>query len=134
MTGALERMGFSALCCVAFMGVGAPAGACSLLNPAEYMFSAVTLAARFGLASLLLGGLILCLDLYEKRLSLALPMAGWLVLPWGLFVYQHPAWDGAFLGGYAPDCTVLLVEMSQYVLGLVSALLGWRIFEAAWSN
>ena len=76
MTGALTRMGPSALCGVAFMGVGAPAVACSLVNPAEYMFSAVTLAARFWLASLLLGGLILCLDLYEKRLSLALPMAG----------------------------------------------------------
>ena len=134
MTGALERMGFSALCCVAFMGVGAPAVACSLVNPAEYMFSAVTLAARFWLASLLLGGLILCLDLYEKRLSLALPMAGCLVLAWGLIVYRHPAWEGAFIGGYAPDCTVPLVEMSQYVLGLMSALLGWRIFQAARSN
>ena len=81
MTGALTRKGRSVLYCVALMGVAAPARACLPVNPAEY---AVELAACFWLVALLLGGLILCLDLYEQRLSFPLPVAGRLVFCLGI--------------------------------------------------
>ena len=132
MIGALRRTGRSILCGAAFMAA-APAMACLPANPSEFMFSSVTLAARFWLASLLLGGLILCLDLYEKRLSFALPLAGWVVFASGLVIYQHPAWRGGRFG-YSSDCTVPIIEVSQYVLALVSALFAYRIFQSLRSN
>ena len=94
--------------------------ACSLENPAEYVENAAALAQLFWFASIVLGGLILCLDVWERRVSLALPVAGWLLFSWGLLVYRTPT------PNYLPDCTVPLVEYSQYVLGITSVLLGWR--------
>lgn len=134
MIGGLLRTGRSILCGAVLMAAATPAVACSLVDPDAYMFSAATLAARLWLASLLLGGLILCLDLYEKRLSLALLIAVVVISAWGLIVYQQPAWQGQGGRNYNPDCTVPLVEVSQYVLGLMSALLAYRIFQTARSN
>jgi hypothetical protein len=128
MTAALLRVNYLAFCCVAIIVVPAPAIACVLANPAEFLGSAVTLAVRFWLASFFLGALILCLDIYERRLSIALPLAGWVLLLWGAIV----CWQAiAGTTGYSSDCTVPLVELSQYVLGLTSALFGFRAFQAA---
>jgi hypothetical protein len=98
--------------------------ACSLENPAEYVENAAALAQRFWFASIVLAGLIPCLDLWERRVSLALPVAGWLLFSWGLLIYRTPT------PGYLSDCTVPLAEYSQYVLGITSVLLGCRALMA----
>ena len=133
MNGDLCRAGRSAVCCGVIIEQAAPAGACSLVNPVEYMLAAAALAERFWLASLYLCCLILCIDLYERRLSVVLPIAGWIVFGLAFFVFRHPAWQ-VWGVGYRPDCTVPLVEVSQYALGLMSALLGYRVFWAARSK
>ena len=98
--------------------------AIACLPSAEYLENATALAQRFRFASIVLGGLILCLDLWERRVSLALPVAGWLLFSWGLLIHRTPT------PRYRPDCTVPLVEYSQYVLGITSVLLGCRILTA----
>jgi hypothetical protein len=105
-----------------------PAAACTFVSPVEYLGSAVALAVRFWLASFFLGALILCLDIYERRLSLVLPIAGWVLLLWGVNVYRHAI---AQTASYRPDCTIPLLEVAQYVLALMSALFGYRVFRAA---
>ena|SRR5215831_11491155 len=79
--------------------------ACSLENPAEYLESTAALAQRFWFASIVLGGLILCLDACEKMVSLALPIAGWLLSSWGLLCVRSsrcPRTSGAAGGGPRP--------------------------------
>lgn len=133
MSRTLTRVGCSVVCYFATVGLAAPLAACTLANPVEYMLAAVVLAERFWFASLFLCGLMLFLDMYDKRLSLVLPITGLVVLALALLVYQHTAWHGSGIG-YAPDCTVPLVEVSQYALGLVSALFAYRVFQAAQPN
>jgi hypothetical protein len=81
--------------------------------------------------SFFLGALILCLDIYERRLSLVLPLAGWVLLLWGVIVYRHVIVETA---SYRPDCTIPLLDVAQYVLALMSALFGYRVFRAARSS
>jgi hypothetical protein len=102
--------------------------ACSVLNAAEYSHAAAASALRYWLASLFVGGLILCLDAYERKLSWALLIAGGLSVAWGLVIKHNPD------PGYLPDCSVPLRDFSQYLLGLMSVLLGYRAFRAARSR
>jgi hypothetical protein len=102
--------------------------ACSLVSPAQYLEAAVASAARHWVASVFLAGLILCLDVHQRKVSLALPIAALLLLAWGFVVYRAPHWQGE--GDYAPDCTVPLLQYLQYVLGLTSVLLAYRVFRA----
>ena len=77
------------------------------------------------MASLLVGGLICCLDIHERKLSWTFLMAGGFLVAWGLVIYQNPE------PGYLPDCSVPLRDFSQYLLGLVSVLLAYRVFKMA---
>jgi hypothetical protein len=131
MTATSVRTDYLAFCCTALIMAPEPAAACVLDNPAEYLGSAVALSVRFWFASFVLGALILCFDLYERTLSLLLPVAGWLVFLWGAVVYRSVI---ARSTGYLADCSVPLLDSSQYVLGLLSALFGYRVYRAIRSN
>jgi hypothetical protein len=56
-----------------------------------------------------------------------LPVAGWAVFSWGTVVYPSAI---AETTGYDIDCSVPLLNISQYVLGLMSVLFGYRVFRA----
>jgi hypothetical protein len=128
MMRALTRAGRLVFYGAAFMRVAAPAMACSVLNAAEYSHGAAATAFRYWLASLLVVGLILCLDAYERKLSWELLIAGGLSVAWGFVINHNPD------PGYFPDCSVPLRDFSQYLLGLVSVLLGYRVFRVARSR
>jgi hypothetical protein len=99
--------------------------ACEVIYPGQFSENVFALSKRFWFTSVALGGLILLLDVCERRLSLATPIAGWLVFSWGLFIFQHPNTR------YCIDCSgPTKVEVSQYVLGLVSVLFAWRLWGA----
>ena len=125
MSAKLVRASYLTFCCAAVVVASGPVAACSLESPAEYLREAVAMSARFWFASFVLGALILC----EHRLSVALPVAGWVVFSWGTVVYPSAI---AETTGYDIDCSVPLLEISQYVLGLMSALFGYRVFRAIW--
>jgi hypothetical protein len=104
--------------------------ACSLsIPPVEYMEAAATSVGHFWLASVFLGALVLCLDIYERKASLALLVSGVVLLGWSLILYLGPHW-----GTYLTDCSVPLLQLSPYVLGLVSVLLAYRVFRTIRSN
>ena len=126
MNAKLVRASYLTFCCAAVVAASGSAAACSLESPAEYIREAVAMSARFWFASFVLGALILCLDIYEHRLSVALPVAGWVVFSWGTLVYPSAI---AGTTGYDIDCSVPLLDISQYVLGLMSALFGYRVFS-----
>jgi hypothetical protein len=131
MDGGLFRADRSVVCYGIIIVLATPATACSPVNPVEYMLGALALAERYWLASTFLCGVILCMDLCERRLSLALPIAGWIVFGLAFLVYRHPAWQETSVGGSGADCSVPLVDVAQCALGLMSALLGYRVFRAA---
>jgi hypothetical protein len=85
--------------------------ACSLENPAEYVETAAALAQRFWFTSFVLGGLIVCLDLWERGVSLALPVGGWLLFYGACSLSGSYPWISPRLHGS-------LLEYSQYVLGI----------------
>ena len=89
------------------------------------MEAARVLVGRFWLATILQGGLIACLDIRARRASFALLTAGTLLLLYSLVLYRSPHW-----GSYLPDCSVPLLDLAQYLLGLVSLLLAYRVFRA----
>jgi hypothetical protein len=120
-----------ALGCVTLIIAPRSAEACLLASPAEYLEAAVATSVLFWFASFGLGVLILCLDAYERRVSLVLPLVGWVVFLWGVIVYRNAI---AGTTGYDVDCSVPLLTNSQYVLGVVSALFAYRVFCSARSR
>lgn len=126
-----DRASFLTFCCATVIAAPGSAAACLLVSPAEYLGAAVALSVRFWFTSFVLGALILCLDIYEHRLSFTLPVAGWIVFSWGTVIYPSAI---AGTTGYDVDCSVPLLNISQYVLGLISALFGYRVLRAIWSN
>jgi hypothetical protein len=127
----LTRASYLMVCSVALITAPDPATACIILDRAETLASVVALAARFWLVSLFLWSFILCFDIYERRLSLVLPLGGWVLFLWGVIVLRQVR---AGTTGYRTDCTLPLLEYAQYVLGLISVLFGYRAYRAARSN
>jgi hypothetical protein len=70
------------------------------------------------MTSILLGGIIIALESYRRRWSLIL------ILTAALLIF-HPRWT--FPAVYMPDCTFINVQASQAVLGVLVAMLGYRI-------
>jgi hypothetical protein len=120
-----------ALGCVTLIIAPRAAEACLLANPAEYLGAAVAMSVWFWFASFGLGVLIFFLDAYERRVSLVLPVVGWVVFLWGVIVYRN-----AMVGttGYDVDCSVPLLTYSHYVLGVISAMFAYRVFCSARSR
>jgi hypothetical protein len=114
-----------AVVCLAVIGMSEPASACSLVDAQRYMEAAADSVRHFWLASIFLGGLILCLDLLRRKASPGLLFAGVLLLLLGSLLYRTRQW-----GGYSPDCSVPLLQASQLVFGLISATLAYRAFRA----
>ena len=131
MNANLVRTSYLRFCCATVVAAPGSAAACLLESRGEYLVAAVDMSVRFWFASFVLGALILCLDICEHRLSFTLPVAGWLVFSWGTVIYPSAI---AGTTGYNADCSVPLQNISQYVLGLMSALFGYRVFRAIRSN
>jgi hypothetical protein len=118
------------LCCGAPLAVSGQAAACLFAVPIEQYWEASAASVRnVWLASLLVGGLILCLDVYQGRVSVPLLIAAGLHLLLGWLLYQTSHW-----GYHAPSCEPALLLPVQLVLGLVSALLAYRVFRAIRSS
>ena len=97
---------------------------------AETIRSNVAMAAHFWLASFFLWSFILFFDIYERRLSLVLPVGGWVLFLWGVIVHRWLV--GAVY--VCIDCKFLLLDYAQYVLGLMSVLFAYRAYRAVRSN
>ena len=102
----------------------------------ETIRSEVAMAAHFWLASFFLWSFILLFDIYERRLSLVLPVGGWVLFLWGVIVHRWwVRWVGPAATGYVCiDCKFLLLDYAQYVLGLMSVLFAYRAYRAVRSN
>ena len=131
MAADLTRTSYLTLCGAALVMGQEPAAACVLINPIETLGSVVAMAARFWLASFFLWSFILVFDIYERRLSLVLPLGGWVLFLWGVIVHRQVR---AGTTGFRIDCTFPLLDYAQYVLGLMSVLLAYRAYRAAHSN
>ena len=118
------------LCCGAVLAVSGQAAACSILGPIEKYWEAGAATVRnFWLASLLVGGLILCLDVCQRRVSVPLLIAAGFHLLLGWLLYRASHW-----GYHMPSCEPALLLPVQLVLGLVSALLAYRVLRAIRSS
>ena len=116
------------LCCVTTIAISGPATACSVDSMEKHMEAGAASVRNFWLASILVGGLILCLDLYERKVSVPLLVTtGLLLLGW--LLYRTPHW-----GFYMPSCEPFLLAPVQLVLGLIAALLAYRVFRAIRSS
>ena len=128
---AAELTPYLMLCGVALIIGPEPAAACVLIIPAETLGSIVARAARFWLASFFLWSFILVFDIYERRLSLVLPLGGWVLFLWGVIVHRQVRVGTT---GFRIDCTFALLDYAQYVLGLTSVLFAYRAYRAARSK
>lgn len=93
--------------------------ACSLGDITISTAEAVTESGYYLFVSGVLGGLILCIELLQRKRPLIL--AGTI----GLLAF-HPRWTMAPL--YGPDCSFQNVEASQFVLATICLVLGYQIF------
>jgi hypothetical protein len=95
--------------------------ACSLVNAAASTAESITTSDYYWIASGLLGGLVIFIELYQRR---------WLSIISSITVvilFFHPRWTVAPI--YGPDCTFQNVEASQFVLAAICLLLGYQIFR-----
>ena len=114
-----------ALCCTAMIAIAEPAAACYVSGPIEKHWEAAAAIVRsYWLASLLVGGLLLCLDAYQRRVSFPLLVAAVLHLLLGWLLHRTPDWS---LAGF--DCEPWLLPPVQLVLALTLALLAYRIYR-----
>ena len=92
--------------------------ACSFVNAAASTAESVTTSSYYWLASGLLGGLVIFIELYQRRWSSIISAI--IVI---LLIF-HPKWTVAPI--YGPDCTFQNVEASQFVLAAICLLLGYQ--------
>jgi hypothetical protein len=98
--------------------------ACSLVNAQVSVANSVALTAKYWIASILVGAVVIGLEFYKGRWPVVLAMIV------ALLVF-HPRW---FLpAGYLVDCTFVNVEASQVVLIVICILLAYRIIRVALS-
>jgi hypothetical protein len=93
--------------------------ACSLVNAVASTANSVTVSGYYLLVSGVLGGLIICIELLQRRRPLILAVT------MGLLAF-HPRWTMAPV--YGPDCSFQNVEASQFVLATICLVLGYQIF------
>jgi hypothetical protein len=100
---------------------GNSAYACSLVNVAASTAEAVTVSGYYWIVSGLVGGIVILLEIYQRRSPSII-----LVATVALLIF-HPRWTVA--PGYGPDCTFQNVEASQFVLAGICLLLGYQVFR-----
>jgi hypothetical protein len=87
-------------CCSAIFAMCGYAAACSFPGSMDAFLEARAITVRnFWLASLLVAGLILCLDVYQRRLSIPLLVTAAFQLLLGWLASRVYHW-----GAYGPDC------------------------------
>jgi hypothetical protein len=79
----------------------------------------------YWIASSMLGGVVICIELYQRRWSFILALCV------GLLVF-HPRWTVSPI--YGPDCSFQNVEASQLVLTVICLLLGYQVFRTVRSH
>lgn len=95
--------------------------ACSLVNAAGSTAEAVTTTGYYWIASGVIGGLVIFIELYQRRWR---SMISAFV---AILLIFHPRWTVA--PAYGPDCTFQNVEASQFVLAAILLLLGYQVFR-----
>jgi hypothetical protein len=98
--------------------------ACSLVNAQASMANSVALTAKYWIASILIGAVLIGLEFYKARwpVLLAITVA--------LLVF-HPRWFVP--AGYWPDCTFVNVEASKAALVVICLMLAYRVIRIALS-
>jgi hypothetical protein len=95
-----------------------PAFACSLINVEASIANATALSARYWIASILLGGVLIGLEFRQRQFWLFPGMT------LALLVF-HPHWTlPSFFG---PDCVFPNVRTSEVVLATIALMFGYRI-------
>jgi|SRR5215471_3126882 len=96
--------------------------ACSLGNEEVAMANSVALTAKYWIASIVIGGVLIGLEFYKGRWPVVLAVTV------ALLVF-HPRW---FLPArFGPDCTFVNVEASQAVLVVICLMLAYRVIRIA---
>jgi hypothetical protein len=90
--GSWTHTSYPATVWLALIAMSEQAGACSLVDAQRYMEAAADSVGHFWLASVFLGGLLLCLDLLWRKASLGLLFASVLLLVLGFLLYRSPNW------------------------------------------
>ena len=93
--------------------------ACSLVNAAASTAESMTTSSYYWIVSGLLGGLVVFIELYQRRWSSIISAII------AVLLIFHPRWTVA--PAYGPDCTFQNVEASQFVLAAICFLLGCQI-------
>jgi hypothetical protein len=78
---------------------------------------ALTTSAVYWMISILVGGVVIGLTVYQRRWSLIL------IVTVALLAF-HPRWT--FPTSYEPDCTFVNIEASQLVLAILILILGYQ--------
>jgi hypothetical protein len=97
--------------------------ACSFVNPGAAIAEAVSISRQYWIASALLGGALIALEIYcrqRPRISVVT----------SLLLIFHPAWTVS--PSYTPDCRFINVEASQAVLAVIGALLAYRVLRVGY--
>jgi hypothetical protein len=97
-----------------------PGLACSLVDVEASTAKAVATSGTYWIISILLGGMIIGFEVYQRRRSLIL------VLTAALLIF-HPRWTVPSL--YMPDCMFINVQASQAVLAVLVVMLGYRVIK-----
>jgi hypothetical protein len=115
----------SVFCGVAIIVASGKAMACSIAIPYEVFLERGAAQVRFfWLASIILGGLMLGVDVYKRKVSIPLVAAAVLLLGLGWVLYQSPHW-----GHYLPSCEPILLWPAQLVAAVLMALFVYRAFR-----
>jgi len=99
-----------------------PVYACSFVDLQAAIANSLRIASYYWIASGILGGLIVGIALVQRRFS-------WVLVPTAGLVVFHPRWTITPFHG--PDCSFLIVEVSQFVLAALCLLLGYEILKIA---
>jgi hypothetical protein len=89
-----------------------------MMNVEAAIVNAVAVSARYWIASILLGGVLIGLEFRQRRFWLFPTIA------LALLVF-HPHWT--LPSFFRPDCVFVNVETSQVVLAAIALMLGYRM-------
>lgn len=95
--------------------------ACSLIDLKRAEAHALSTSGMYWIISGILGGAVVCLDVFQKRLSIEAVLAAALII-------FHPRWT-VRPSLFWTDCTFENVLDSQIVLAVICLLLGVRTFR-----
>jgi hypothetical protein len=95
------------------------------LNVAASAANSVQLSSYYWMTSGVLGGVIICIEVHQRRWSFILALTA-------VLLAVHPTWTVAALPG--PDCVFPNVLASQFVLAVICAMLAYQVVRIARSR